>query len=159
MMSESVDVEPSSFEEEVQQLVWVDAMVEEYDSIIRNNVWEVVPRPTDKLVVSSRWIYKVKEATDGSVEKYKRHDSVGLWYKWTEGVKLQAFTNADWVGSPSDKKNTSGGIFSIGTVAVSSYNRKQRSVALSVVEVEYMDASQETCEAIWMRKILVGLLG
>ncbi len=43
LMREIVEVEASSFEEEVQQLVWVDAMVEEYDSIIGNNVWEVVP--------------------------------------------------------------------------------------------------------------------
>jgi len=46
-------------------------MVEEYDSIIRNNVWDVVPRPQDKSVVSSRWLYKVKQVVDGSVEKHK----------------------------------------------------------------------------------------
>ena len=71
LMSESVEIEPSSFEEEVQQPVWIDAMIEEYDSIIRNSVWEVVTRPTDKLVVSSRWIYKVKQAANVSVEKHK----------------------------------------------------------------------------------------
>jgi hypothetical protein len=32
---------------------------------------EVVPRPEDKKVVGSRWIYKVKHAAYGSVEKYK----------------------------------------------------------------------------------------
>ena len=48
LMSESVETEPSSFEEAVQQLVWVDSMVEDYDSIIRNGAWEVVPRPKDK---------------------------------------------------------------------------------------------------------------
>ena len=46
-------------------------MVEEYDSIVRNIAWEIVPRPVGKLVVGSRWIYKVKQAIDGSVEKYK----------------------------------------------------------------------------------------
>ena len=46
-------------------------MVEEYDSIIKNHVWEIVPRPQGKKVVGSRWIYKVKHAADGSVEKYK----------------------------------------------------------------------------------------
>eukprot|EP00253_Pinus_taeda_P011777 PITA_11777 len=45
-------------------------MVEEYDSMVRNNVWDVVPRLEDKLVVSSRWLYKVKEAANGSVEKH-----------------------------------------------------------------------------------------
>ena len=46
-------------------------MFEEYDSIMKNQVWEVVPRPQGKKVVGSRWIYKVKHATDGSVEKYR----------------------------------------------------------------------------------------
>ena len=31
----------------------------------------MVPRPVRKSVVGSRWIYKVKQAADGSVEKYK----------------------------------------------------------------------------------------
>ena len=52
-------------------MVWVDAMVEEYDSIVRNSVWDVVLRPEDKSIVSSRWIYKVKKAANGSVEKHK----------------------------------------------------------------------------------------
>jgi hypothetical protein len=30
-----------------------------------------MPRPKDKSVVSSKWIYKIKHAADGSVEKFK----------------------------------------------------------------------------------------
>jgi len=33
------------------------------------------------------------------------------------------------------------------------------SIALNLVEAEYMAASQAACEAIWMSKILVGLFG
>eukprot|EP00253_Pinus_taeda_P025897 PITA_25897 len=51
---ECFETEPSSFEEAVQQPIWVDAMVKEYDSIVRNSVWDVVPRPENKSVVSSR---------------------------------------------------------------------------------------------------------
>ena len=71
LMSESIVTKPSSFEEAFQQLTWADAMVEGHDSIIRNSAWEVVPRPVGKSVVGSRWIYKVKQETYGSVEKYK----------------------------------------------------------------------------------------
>ena len=46
-------------------------MTEEIDSIMRNDVWEVVPRPKGKSIVTSRWIYKVKYATDGSIEKHR----------------------------------------------------------------------------------------
>jgi hypothetical protein len=47
------------------------AMTEEYQSIIKNDVLKVVPRPKNKDVVSSRWIYKIKHAADESVEKNK----------------------------------------------------------------------------------------
>jgi hypothetical protein len=46
-------------------------MQEEYDSIMQNDVWEVVPRPERKSVVTSRWLYKIKYAADGSIEKHK----------------------------------------------------------------------------------------
>ena len=54
----------------MQQLVWVGSIIEEYDSIVRNSVWEVVPRPKKKSVVGSRWIYKVKQVADRSIEKH-----------------------------------------------------------------------------------------
>jgi hypothetical protein len=38
---------------------------------MKNYVWEVVLRPKDKKVVGSKWIYKVKHATYGSMDKYK----------------------------------------------------------------------------------------
>eukprot|EP00253_Pinus_taeda_P021864 PITA_21864 len=75
------------------------------------------------------------------------------------GVKLQGFTDADWSGSPSDRKSISRGIFSIGSAVVSWYNKKQRSVALSLAEAKYMATSQAACEVIWMRNILDGLSG
>ena len=71
LVSKCIVAEPTSFEEVVEDPAWVDTMVEEYDSIIRNSAWEIVPRPEGKSVVGSRWIYKVKQAVDGSVEKYK----------------------------------------------------------------------------------------
>ena len=48
--------EPSSFQQAAQEPTWVDAMVEEYDSIVKNSAWENVPRLVDKSVVGSRWI-------------------------------------------------------------------------------------------------------
>ena len=38
---------------------------------MNNDVWDVVPRPEGKSVVTSKWIYKIKNATNGSIEKYK----------------------------------------------------------------------------------------
>eukprot|EP00253_Pinus_taeda_P021821 PITA_21821 len=76
------------------------------------------------------------------VLRYLRGTSqYGLWYRQTKGVKLQGFIDADWAGSPSDWKSTFGRIFNLGSTAVSWYNKKQRSVALSSAEAEYVDTS------------------
>ena len=64
-MRKCIVTEPSSLQEEVQEPKWVDAMVEEYDSIVRNNAWEIIPRLVDKSVVGSRWIYKVSKLLMG----------------------------------------------------------------------------------------------
>ena len=46
-------------------------MIEEYQSIMKNDVWNVVPKLEGKSVVTSKWIYKIKHAVDVSIEKYK----------------------------------------------------------------------------------------
>jgi hypothetical protein len=58
LMRKFIGTELYFFQEVVQNPTWVDAMVEEYDSIVKNSAWEIVPRSVDKLVVGSRWIYK-----------------------------------------------------------------------------------------------------
>ena len=69
-MCNLVDKEPMCFIESMKQKEWVDAMVEEYQSIIKNDVWEVVPIPNNKSVVSSKWIYKTKHSANDNI-KYK----------------------------------------------------------------------------------------
>jgi hypothetical protein len=46
-------------------------MMEEHQSIMKNEVWEIVPRPKEKLVVTSKWVNKIKHAADESMDKYK----------------------------------------------------------------------------------------
>jgi hypothetical protein len=72
LMCDLLEMEPTFFEEAIQKKEWVDAMTEEYQSIIKNYVWEIVPRLNSKYVVSSRWIFKIKHVVDGSIEKYKK---------------------------------------------------------------------------------------
>ena len=56
-MCDLVDKEPTCLEVSVQKKEWVEAMTEEYQSIMKNDVWEVVPKPEGKHVVSFKWIY------------------------------------------------------------------------------------------------------
>ena len=65
----------------------------------------------------------------------------GLDYMRSDGIRLVGFTDSDWAGSVAYRKSTSGCCFSLGSAAVSWFSRKQKSVALSSAEVEYMVAS------------------
>lgn len=71
LVSEVNDAKPMLFVEDSKHQVWKDSMLDEYKSIMKINVWEVVPRPEGKSIVSSKWIYKIKHSANGSVEKYK----------------------------------------------------------------------------------------
>eukprot|EP00253_Pinus_taeda_P002707 PITA_02707 len=53
-----------------------------------NDVWEVVPRPQDRSVVGSRWIYKIKYVADDSVQKYKAR-FVAKGYAQKEGIDYE----------------------------------------------------------------------
>ena len=70
-MTKLLDEEPTTFEEAIQKKQWKEAMMEENQSIIKNDVWEIVPRPKEKSVVTSKWVYKIKHAANRSVDKYK----------------------------------------------------------------------------------------
>jgi hypothetical protein len=78
----------------------------------------------------------------------------GLDYQRGDGVRLASYTDSDWAGCVSDRKSTSGCCFGLGSAVVSWFSRKQKSVALISTEAEYMAAN---CEALWLRKLLVGL--
>jgi hypothetical protein len=78
-MSHIIYLELSCYKEASIQLVWRDAMMEECQSIMKNDVWDIVPRPKGKSVVNSKCIYKIKHAVDGSIKKPKvRFVAIGL---------------------------------------------------------------------------------
>jgi hypothetical protein len=81
----------------------------------------------------------------------------GLNYDRDHNFTLSEYTDSDWAGSIADRKGTSRRCFSLGSAMISWKSRKQSSIALSTVEVEYIAACSSSCEAIWLRKLLTGL--
>jgi len=65
------EVEPVSFEEALKQNHWKKAMIEELDSIEKNETWRLVQLPTDKKCIDVKWVFKTKLKPDGQVAKYK----------------------------------------------------------------------------------------
>lgn len=50
---------------------WCDAMQEEFSSLIENNKWELVPRPTGSNIVTGKWVFHHKFTPDGALDRYK----------------------------------------------------------------------------------------
>jgi hypothetical protein len=46
-------------------------MEEEYNSLIWNKTWDLVPFHKGKKLVQCKWIYRTKFAVDGSIDKFK----------------------------------------------------------------------------------------
>ena len=88
LLSNIIDAKPSSYKEAVEKKVWKDAMLEEYQSIMKNDVWDVVPRPEGKSLATSKWIYKIEHAADGSIEKYKTR-FVARGFSQKEGIDYE----------------------------------------------------------------------
>ncbi|KAE8692687.1 hypothetical protein F3Y22_tig00110831pilonHSYRG00456 [Hibiscus syriacus] len=52
---------------------WKLAMTDEYDALIKNKTWDLIPRPPRVNVIHSMWIFTHKIKSDGSFERHKAH--------------------------------------------------------------------------------------
>jgi hypothetical protein len=68
--------------------VWKDSMMEEYQTIMKNDVWDIFMRLEGKFVVTSKWIYKIKNDANCSIKKYKAR-FMARWFSHKEGVDYE----------------------------------------------------------------------
>jgi hypothetical protein len=88
LMCDLLEEEPTYSEEAIQRKEWADAMTEEYQSIIKNKVWEIVPKLKNKDGVSYIWLFKIKHVANGSIEKYKAR-FVARGFSQKEGIDYE----------------------------------------------------------------------
>jgi len=81
----------------------------------------------------------------------------GLCFNGDCDFKLYGYTNSYWDGSASDRKITSICCFSLGLAMTSWKRKKQSIISPSMAEAEYIATCSSICEAIWIRKLLIGL--
>lgn len=81
-----------------------------------------------------------------------------LTYKKT-GKMLKGYVDSDWGGCIVDRRSYTGFCFILGGAAVSWESRKQRTVALSTMEAEYMAMGEAVKEAIFLRYLLQEIFG
>ena len=83
--------------------------------------------------------------------------NLGITYQPTSDTEILGFTDADWAQDISDRKSTSGYVFTLSGGAISWSSKKQTSVALSTMEAEFVALSHATKDAIWLRTLLTDL--
>jgi hypothetical protein len=108
-----------------------------------------------QFLVKPRHVHLV--ATKHVMRYLKGTIDYGLNYDGDHDFTLSGYTDANWAGNVSDRKNTSRCCFSLGSAMISWQSRKQSSICLSTVEEEYIVSCSASCEAIWLRKLLTGL--
>lgn len=62
---------PYTYKQDVGQQPWADAILSEIRALEDNQTWDIVPKPPDKNIVDSKWLFKVKYTADGQLDKYK----------------------------------------------------------------------------------------
>ncbi len=72
-------------------------------------------------------------------------------------MTLSAFTDADWVGDPSDRKSTSGFLVYLGSNPITWFAKKQPTVSRSSIESEYRALAIAAAELCWLRTLLKDL--
>ena len=64
-------IEPKNPKEASTDDLWILAMQEELNQFTRNDVWELVPRPENKTIIGTKWVYKNKMNEQGEVVRNK----------------------------------------------------------------------------------------
>ena len=63
--------EPENLKEAFGDPRWKQAMQEEYDALIRNKTWHLVPPKEARNLIDCKWVYKIKKKSDGTVDRFK----------------------------------------------------------------------------------------
>ncbi|KAK5847241.1 hypothetical protein PVK06_003545 [Gossypium arboreum] len=71
LTAEAVDFEPSFIDEALAHPDWKVATQAEFDALLANSTWELVPTPPGRKVIGCKWLFKIKRNLDGSVSRRK----------------------------------------------------------------------------------------
>ena len=67
----SPTVEPRTYQQAMQHSYWQHAMSNEFCALLNNKTWSLVPRPPHVNLVGCKWIFRIKQRSDGFIERHK----------------------------------------------------------------------------------------
>jgi len=88
--------------------------------------------------------------------------TIGYGCIYTRGGELQpillGYSDNDYAGDVEDRRSTSGAVYFLGKSLVTWSSHKQKIVALSSCEAEYV-AAAAACQGIWLSRLIADMLG
>ena len=81
-------VQPINYDQDKDHKEWKNAMNDEYESIMKNDTWELTELPKNKVPIGCKSLYKTKFNADGSIDKYKAR-LVAKGYSQWKGIDYE----------------------------------------------------------------------
>uniref|UniRef100_A0A2N9IQ13 Integrase catalytic domain-containing protein n=1 Tax=Fagus sylvatica TaxID=28930 RepID=A0A2N9IQ13_FAGSY len=131
-----------------------------YQRLVGRLIYLTNTRPDLTFVVSvvSQFMHAPRTAHLDAVYHILRYlktsPGLGLFYSASHQSGLSCFTDADYAGSQTDRRSTTGLSTFYGNHLISWKSKKQAVVSRSSAEAEYRAMAQGTCEILWLRSIL-----
>jgi histone deacetylase 1/2 len=63
--------EPRNLPDALNDPNWRVAMQDEYDALMLNKTWTLVPPSSNKNIIDCKWVYRIKRRADGTIDRYK----------------------------------------------------------------------------------------
>jgi hypothetical protein len=139
----------------------------EYRSLVGGLRYLMNTRPYITFAVNyvSRFLEKPKEDHRAAVKHLLRYVAgtlnLGLFYRRgsKHGHQLFGYSDSDYAGDIDDRKSTSGMLYCLGSSPITWNSGKQKVVALSSCEAEYIAVAYGACQGVWLARLLKNLVG
>ncbi|XP_043718051.1 uncharacterized mitochondrial protein AtMg00820-like [Telopea speciosissima] len=63
--------EPTSYTLASKDPKWRAAMNDEFDALMRNGTWKLIPPNPSLNIVGNKWVFRIKRNADGSISRYR----------------------------------------------------------------------------------------
>ena len=137
--------------------------VQLYRSIVGSLLYATITRPDIAYTIGvlSQFMHEPTDVHLNACRKVLRYLkgtlNYGLFYAYDDDLSPTGYSDADWAGSPHDRRSISGYVFMLGGKAITWSSKKQPTVALSSTEAEYRAMTHATCEIMWLKKLFTDL--